>query len=41
MMSSIERTLRYASIDEEQRAVLASGRLTEEVDAPDSARSRA
>ncbi len=34
MLSSIERTLRYASIDEEQRAALASGRLTEEVDAP-------
>ncbi|MFL5302573.1 MAG: hypothetical protein ACJ79R_19765 [Anaeromyxobacteraceae bacterium] len=34
MLASIERTLRYASIDDEERAVLASGRLTEEVDAP-------
>jgi hypothetical protein len=34
MLSSIERTLRYASIDDEHRAALASGRLTEEVDAP-------
>jgi hypothetical protein len=34
MLSSIERTLRYASIDEEQRAALASGVLTAEVDAP-------
>ncbi len=33
MLSSIERTLRYASIDDEQRAVLASGRLVEEVEA--------
>jgi hypothetical protein len=33
MVSSIERTLRYASIDEEQRPVLASGRLVEEVEA--------
>ena len=33
MVASIERTLRYASIDEEQRAVLASGRLVEEVEA--------
>jgi hypothetical protein len=34
MLSSIERTLRYASIGEEERAALASGRLTAEVDAP-------
>ena len=34
MLSSIERTLRYGSIDEEQRPALASGRLTEEVEAP-------
>jgi hypothetical protein len=34
MISSIERTLRFASIDEEHRPALASGRLTEEVDAP-------
>jgi hypothetical protein len=34
VLSSVERTLRYASIDEEQRAMLASGRLTAEVDAP-------
>ena len=33
MVASIERTLRYASIDEEQRPVLASGRLVEEVEA--------
>ncbi len=33
MLSSIERTLRYASIDEAQRPVLASGRLVEEVEA--------
>lgn len=33
MLSSIERTLRYASIDEEERALLASGRLTAEVEA--------
>jgi hypothetical protein len=34
MISSIERTLRYASIDEEHRAELASGTLTTEVEAP-------
>jgi hypothetical protein len=34
MLSSIERTLRYASIDDEHRPALASGRLTEEVEAP-------
>jgi hypothetical protein len=33
MLSSIERTLRYASTDEEQRPALASGRLVEEVEA--------
>jgi hypothetical protein len=33
MLSSIERTLRYASIDEDARPLLASGRLTEEVEA--------
>jgi hypothetical protein len=33
MLSSIERTLRYASIDEEQRPALASGRLVNEVEA--------
>lgn len=33
MLSSIERTLRYASIDEEERPALASGRLVEEVEA--------
>jgi hypothetical protein len=33
MLSSIERTLRYASIDEEERPLLASGRLTAEVEA--------
>jgi hypothetical protein len=33
MLSSIERTLRYASLDDEQRAPLASGRLTNEVEA--------
>jgi hypothetical protein len=33
MVASVERTLRYASIDEEQRPVLASGRLVEEVEA--------
>ena len=34
VLASVDRTLRYASIDEEQRALLASGRLTAEVDAP-------
>jgi hypothetical protein len=34
VLSSVDRTLRYASIDEEQRALLASGRLSAEVDAP-------
>ncbi len=34
VLSSVERTLRYASIDEQQRALLASGQLTTEVDAP-------
>ncbi len=33
-LSSIERTLRYASIDDEHRAELASGTLTTEVEAP-------
>jgi hypothetical protein len=33
VLSSIERTLRYASTDEEQRPALASGRLVEEVEA--------
>jgi hypothetical protein len=33
MLSSVERTLRYASIDDEERALLASGRLTAEVEA--------
>jgi hypothetical protein len=33
-LSSIERTLRYASIDDEHRAELASGTLTAEVEAP-------
>jgi hypothetical protein len=33
-LSSIERTLRYASIDDEHRPELASGTLTKEVEAP-------
>jgi hypothetical protein len=33
-LSSIERTLRYASIDDEHRPALASGTLTTEVEAP-------
>ena len=33
-LSSIERTLRYASIDDEHRPELASGTLTTEVEAP-------
>src|SRR4051794_38613028 len=33
MVSSIERTLRYASTDEEQRPMLASGRVVEEAEA--------
>jgi len=33
-LSSIERTLRYASLDDEHRPALASGTLTTEVEAP-------
>ena len=33
-LASIERTLRYASIDDEHRPALASGTLTTEVEAP-------